>query len=270
MFGKETEKRDNIQADKLSVDNCKCLKGILAILILIYHLYQHTGLYSDTFIGCGLRALGCWCVGVFFFLSGYGLLKSLNEKGKDYIINLPMHRILPFYLLIILLTVIYSSENYFLNGTLDLKTIICSFTFGDTIIGKGWYLQVQLLLYIMFYITIMFLGRKNLIPIFSLEVTIYFIISFSIKMPLWWYAAVPSFVVGMMWCTWKEKIERCFSSVKKWMLCTSISLISFIIFYLGYGIAGFSNINNVALKALFLCLSTKMFAVTVISLLYSG
>lgn len=66
--------------DFLSIQNTKCLKGILAIMVLIYHLY----LSLNIDLGCFnvlFKPMGYLAVSVFFFISGFGLMSSLKMRG---------------------------------------------------------------------------------------------------------------------------------------------------------------------------------------------
>ena len=62
-----------VNENYLSISTCRAYKGIFAIVIIFHHLAQKTenGLLFQLFSGIGY--LG---VSVFFFFSGYGLLRS--------------------------------------------------------------------------------------------------------------------------------------------------------------------------------------------------
>lgn len=58
------------------------LKGWLSIGVLAHHLYQRTGLVpSDSLFGFFFSSLGGYCVSMFFFISGYGLMASFSRIG---------------------------------------------------------------------------------------------------------------------------------------------------------------------------------------------
>lgn len=145
--------------DVLSRENMDCLKGIFAVCVLIHHLFQYSGLFRRTILG--LQLLGSWSVAIFFFFSGYGLLVSYKKSGENYIKKFFKNKIIPFYTIICLLIVIYLVENIILGKVVTTLQIIKSFSFGGTIIGNGWYLQVQLLLYVLFYIITYYIKFKD-------------------------------------------------------------------------------------------------------------
>ena len=67
----------------LSKDKCNCLKGVFAMVVLLHHLKQHSGVFSDYAVPSIIfQAMGYLSVAVFFFISGYGLAISWQKKGK--------------------------------------------------------------------------------------------------------------------------------------------------------------------------------------------
>ena len=165
--------------DVLSRENMDCLKGIFAVCVLIHHLFQYSGLFRRTILGSILQLLGSWSVAIFFFFSGYGLLVSYKKSGENYIKKFFKNKIIPFYTIICLLIVIYLVENIILGKVVTTLQIIKSFSFGGTIIGNGWYLQVQLLLYVLFYIITYYIKFKD--KTVSIYIYIYTYMDNSIK-----------------------------------------------------------------------------------------
>jgi peptidoglycan/LPS O-acetylase OafA/YrhL len=60
----------------------EALKGYLALGVLLHHIYLNTQIVAhDSVPGFFLGSLGGYCVSLFFFISGYGLLTSFNNRG---------------------------------------------------------------------------------------------------------------------------------------------------------------------------------------------
>lgn len=69
-------------SDYFNRNRTESLKGFLALAVLFHHLYQKTQIVEhSTFFGFFLQSLGYYCVSIFFFISGYGLLMSFNRGG---------------------------------------------------------------------------------------------------------------------------------------------------------------------------------------------
>ncbi|MEE0079826.1 MAG: acyltransferase family protein [Holdemanella sp.] len=196
---------ENRQAG-ISLDCSNCLKGIFAICVLIHHLYQHSGLLHQTIIGGCLQAAGYLSVSCFFFLSGYGLYVSYMSKGETYINGFLKRKIAPFYCLILFFTVIYFVEGILTGQTFSAGIMLKSVTFGGTIIGNGWYLQVQLLLYLFFLETFRIVkdGRLRILFIFG-EYLLFCTCLYALGYSSTWFESVLAFPVGMMW---REKDHR--------------------------------------------------------------
>lgn len=111
--------RDN---NYLSLHNTVALRGILALAVFICHLPSYLGLFANTLFGRMIVCLGSPAVGIFFFLSGYGLCQSFSKNGTTYIKTFWKHRILPFafnYLLVLcvyILVHLLANENISAGG----------------------------------------------------------------------------------------------------------------------------------------------------------
>ena len=90
-----------------SKENFIGVKGYLAILIIIHHLYQFTAFLSDPSFGYALYLLGHYGVICFLFLSGFGLFSSYLSKGETYIKSFLRNRLLPFYLSYLFFVIVY-------------------------------------------------------------------------------------------------------------------------------------------------------------------
>ncbi len=68
-------------SDYFCREKTECLKGWLAMGVLAHHLFQRTSLIpGDSLLGFFFSCLGSYCVSMFFFISGYGLMASYNRN----------------------------------------------------------------------------------------------------------------------------------------------------------------------------------------------
>ena len=226
-------KQASKQANKpLTKEKTDCLKGVLAIAVLIHHLYQSSGMLRGTICGYILQAVGCWTVAEFFFLSGHGLTVSYHKKGEPYIKQFVKSRIIPFYIVEILLTGIYMVRNCVLSENLSKKIIIQSFLFGDTVIDGGWYLQMQLVLYILWFLVYKISVRDGLKQRMILAGIL--IICFAMNVlgyTITWYGGIVSFYLGALWAEHEKNITLFLSERINWIGCLILSGIVFNIMY---------------------------------------
>ena len=81
--------------DYLSVDRTTAVKGIFTILILLSHLMGYLGTDPSKDLGARfLTLLGQMVVVMFFFYSGFGIMKQYGRRGEDYVRGFPRNRIL--------------------------------------------------------------------------------------------------------------------------------------------------------------------------------
>ena len=71
-----------LNQDYFNKQQTESLKGLMAVLILIHHIYQHVLIGGDyplfDFI---MRSLGYYAVSIFLFISGYGLMLRYQATG---------------------------------------------------------------------------------------------------------------------------------------------------------------------------------------------
>ncbi len=190
----------------MSKEYTNSLRGIFAILVVIHHLYQYSGLFRGMYIGTVLQLLGAISVAMFFFFSGYGLMFS--SQKENYIDGFFVKRFLPLYCLYILLIILYSIWTLLLEGTFSFKLFIQSFLFGGTIVTNGWYLQTTFVVYLI-YLTIFkkFKSSQLQILLFGVCIGIYCVISHLMGLGIHWYQNVPCMVLGMICYSKKDYID---------------------------------------------------------------
>nr|WP_229032679.1 acyltransferase family protein [Lacticaseibacillus rhamnosus] len=94
----------------LSVDTTGRLEGVLVFVVILSHIAMsdyRLGIGSSSSMLVHVGALGRLAVSVFFFISGYGLLKQLQARKNAYIAQFVRHRIMPFMLSYFISALVY-------------------------------------------------------------------------------------------------------------------------------------------------------------------
>lgn len=232
-----------------------CLKGFFALLVLIHHLYQYTGIFKGTVIATILQALGYLSVSMFFYMSGYGLVASYEKKSQDYIKNFFRNRILPFFIIYTLLTLIYSVFRILMGENISWLRFFKSYSLGSTLVVNGWYLQVILLFYLLFWLTYSFVknAKHGLISMTCLAFLYCFICVFSFDGTTI-YESTLAFILGMYWFEYKDTFKRIIEKKKLTSLVTA-----FVLFSLSFLVSLISHNSNVVIvskmisSVLFVC-----------------
>ena len=208
----------------LSKKTSVCLKGILALMILIHHVYQNTLLGSEyVIIDYVLRSFGLYGVSAFFLLSGYGLMYSISRGGyfdklKRKCVNL--------YILTLCLILLYFLFNTALGISMPQNLIYKSFLFGGTIVGAGWYLQVILVC----YIAVLLIWRHvEKYKVFAYTIFVLtFIFMMALRLPSHWYISLLSLPVGMGLYKFENSIIQLLSSNKRYVIVLALSFMLFL------------------------------------------
>lgn len=247
--------------DYLSKENTTCLRGICATLIVLGHIDALIRFLSPQILAAGLSRLLFLCVAVFFFLSGYGLAASVSSIGDKYIDNFWRHRLLPFYCKCIFLIFLYTIFDYCIGEKPTFIHIMQSFLFGRTVISKGWYLQVIIILYLLFWIVFKFTSKKKLNIFIGLIG--YTIICRYLNLSTTWYETVFAFWLGFIWFDNRKFIEQKTDKTSQWICLTGIiGFLFVVVFIFAYWIKLVEEI-----RLLCKMLSSVIFVITILMIL---
>ena len=170
---------------------CLGLKGFFAFIILSSHiygeLYKYNG-FSDNFlskiIGVILQNGAFLSVGIFFFISGFGIISQYEAKKNDYISSYWTKRIVPMILINIFLVFLYSIFSVMIGKNLSVKLIFQSMTFGKTIVRNGWYIQTIIIFYILiFFVLTTCKNKRQKLCLLNISTIVYWVICALCKLP---------------------------------------------------------------------------------------
>ena len=201
----------------LSKKNSDCLKGIFAIAILFHHLCGRTGIGSTIGLGPIYTALGYWAVSVFLFISGYGLAYSFDKK-PNYSRNFISTKLLHLYILqLIFILIYYLLRTIFMIQPTNMS-LLNSLFLGKTIISNGWYLQVIILFYFIYYIVSHFKQQFTRISILFIVTFMYVITCKYAGLSSTWYETAFCFPLGVLVYNNRIQNSQTYKSVTKWFV----------------------------------------------------
>ena len=173
-----------------SKDKTVPLKAAMALLIVADHLtFQVNLAWLRPF-----RELGAPIVSVFFFISGYGLMKSVQAKGICYLDGFWKKRIWS----VILPSLIALAFYYFLTWQPRdyLNDIKLLFTKGCPLLPLSWFVEVIVLEYIGFWAAFKFLPTKGKLPAIWLWSAFLIFISIKLGYARCWWVCTLAFPTG--------------------------------------------------------------------------
>jgi len=216
-----------INEDYLSAESGKYLRGLLALTIVFHHLAQ----YNKGFILLPIFSkLGYLTVSVFFFLSGFGMMKKhiLRENyGRQFLLRRLPAILIPY----LLANGVYWIKNLLLGKVLTIGDILYRFRIGDPIVEASWYIISTLALYIGFWLLMCICKRKFGWMCIGgvIYCGAYGLLCKKIGFGSWWYNAIPTVVIGMMWAVYEQKIDRFFKS--RYPIAGPGVIAAFVVFY---------------------------------------
>lgn len=192
FIGSKFYKKGEWNDEYLSLKQTKIIRGFLAIGILLHHCAQRTSAswLPSKYIIHGLDFfvdIGYLFVGVFLFISGYGLYKSLKKKD-DYFEHYFSRRILP--ILIAYFTT--SLTFYFYNTAKSTYT---------------WYIVAILVCYVLFYFAFKYIRKEYMsFLIVLVGIILYCAICNFFILGGWWYNTIGLFIIGLLFGKFEGRI----------------------------------------------------------------
>lgn len=183
----------------ISFDSCNCLKGLIAISVVLHHISQGRDIFI---LGELFRPFGSVAVGCFFFISGYGLYVSYSKK-QSYLDGFLLKRfrklIVPFVFVIFL---------YQLVNQGSYERIFSGLAVGnpDYLLPHSWYIFCAILFYFAFYYIFKYMSDEKIkiISVFIFTLIFYIFLRFILKWPGFWSGSLFLFPIGIVF----KYIER--------------------------------------------------------------
>ena len=256
----------------LTRSHTDCFKGLCAIMVVLCHVCSRTGIGASVGLGPIYSAFGYWGVSGFMFLSGYGLVCSLqkNPDRGGYLSTFIRNRVFLVYMLMALLVVVYYVLKLFLSpDPPTISELIQSFFFGRTVISFGWYLQSIVLIYLIFYVAAKVVLKHCKKPIgmpmcivIGIGLLLYIGLCLVMRLDSTWYETALSFLVGVVVACYKQQADALLSTKTKTLTILLVCIVFFAVsFVLGSGpfILGSFKIVSKILSSVLFCLCWVVF-----------
>lgn len=152
-------RKGEFNEDFLNLDAMKSLRGFAALGVIMHHISQEYFFQEEGVLSAFVNA-GAYFVAIFFFCSGYGLLKSYDSK-KDYLKGFIKKRIvkaivIPFYVNVLLYGLFFLIFKIHLERTQWVTNLL-----GVTMMNRyAWFPIVLTILYLLFYLCFRFIKNR--------------------------------------------------------------------------------------------------------------
>ena len=194
----------SLNSEYLSLKTGNYMRGFFALAIVLNHVSKNT---TDGFILRGFHDIGFLFVGVFFFYSGYGLMKSYMASA-DYKKHFPARRIPPILVTYLIINVLYCILFEMTGRDIGLKDYELMFKEGYPVALYSWYIITILIFYFVFWLLMELCGSHYMMIIIGacLWYFLYFRFCRNMKYGMWWYNSGHLLMVGMFWALFEAKI----------------------------------------------------------------
>ncbi len=186
---------------------------------------------------------------------------TISKKGEAYLKGFLLKRVLPLYLINVLLIVFYSLSNLLLKGEFSWRIVLQSFFFGRTVISKGWYLQAILVWYLFFFIVFKFI-KNSKVQIIAMTgaFLVYLTACLIMQLPSTWYEGVFCLILGIIWAKYFKQISEILSKSKGFVLSIVIVGLLFAVSFVFGNFVFLPNPIRIAVKSISACMFTILVA----------
>lgn len=249
-------KKNEYNVKYLSKEQTDILKGISAILIIFVHLYPNIG---NNRILWPFHSIGYIVVGIFFFLSGYGVALGYKRR-TNYMKGFLKKRFISLFIPLLLTNIIYLAVHFVLFNekftVLEILEYLCGIKLLNSV---AWFIRVLMILFIFFWFCIkickgnlkyVIIVLTVLISVFTLSV---FIAGYKAES-----GSCYGFLLGSLVGFYKDELETWMSShYKPAFLFTSMVTVLFCGLYMVFynepwlGTLFFRNISAICAMGAF-------------------
>jgi len=200
-------KKEGFHQGYIDKEQTTCINGVFVLLIFMSHFAQYRAAVKGSFYLDFKSQHGQLVVVTFLFYSGYGIMWSILKKGRSYVLQLPLRRLLVVWVHFALALLLFVASNIYLGYKYSLKNTVLSFFGWSSIGNSNWYIFSILALYVMTFIafTVFKDHTKAIICMFAL--TFVFMTVLSHYKDAYWYNTVILYPIGMLFAYKRKPAE---------------------------------------------------------------
>lgn len=227
--------------DYMSIASNNVIKGVFVLLVLLGHAVtyvQMDGVLDQTYLAMK-EHLHQMVVSVFFLYSGYGMMKSIQKKGYDYVKGIPAKRFLIVFLNFDIAVCLYLVVNAMLGTTFDLPTILYSLIGWKSVGNSNWYMFAIFGLYILMFLSFLlmrFWNKKAAIYagtfVFTVLTMLFVWWEIHMGLPRWYYDTMILMPVGCIFALFQKPIEKII--MKNDFIYAFAGVLLFVLYWLSY------------------------------------
>lgn len=186
----------------LSRHHTSMMNGVFIWLVFLRHFSQ----YHPAVGGVDAWLLEHDCLGQlivapFFFFSGWGIMSSLQKKGKVYVRQLVQSRFLGLWVKFAIAVLLFALLQWCLGVVYPWQQVLISLIGWVSVGNSNWFVFMTLLLYLM--VAVVFFTTPPQKPWLGIGAMVLLVggvvYVFGMLKPSYWYNTLLCFPAGMMW-----------------------------------------------------------------------
>ena len=230
LYGVQVQSKAKSNNDYLSKETTNSLRAIFALTVVMHHLSQRV---EGGFLFHCFSFVGNLAVGVFFFISGYGLMKQ-HQINPEYQRGFLRHRLPTVLIPYLAVSVLYLIVYHLTGNPYTVQKALFGLADGS-LVANAWYVVAIVIFYLVSYLAIK-AGGKNKYAVMAIVVLgelVYSICCFALGSGSWYFNSCLCFFLGIVWCMYRDQLDHFFRKGYGWkLLCTFLLLCIF--FFIQY------------------------------------
>lgn len=188
----------------LKKEHTDAVKGFFIIIVLYSHILPYltsSGVSFSPILDVPankiIKMTGQLMVVMFLFYSGYGVMESIQNKGKDYIISIPYKRILSTLVNYGIAIAFFLFMNLLLGIHYPVRQYLLSLIAWESVGQSNWYIFAILCCYLSTFISFSVLKDKRFAFALTVILHLIYIVVLHETKESWWYNIILSYPAGM-------------------------------------------------------------------------
>ena len=234
--------------DYMCMDQTGSIKGIFAVIIFLSHIRQYSGIVfsADTIVIWVLNRIGQLMVTLFFFYSGFGVLRSY-EKKREYSNNFFKNRIFKTWIHFATAVMLYFILSLIIGKKYQLTDYLFAWVGWTALGNSNWFVFVMLSLYVVTWFVFLLIGnrfaeKRNVVLAIGVSVlscALWLGLFFAGKQSLW-YNTLLCYPFGMWFGVFKQKFDNLISNFQIRIGIILVVACVFAVLYLVPNVAAYS------------------------------
>lgn len=224
---------DTIRPDYIGKTQTTAINGIFILLIFLSHstgylTVEGSGSVPDDMYFVVRYYLSQFVVVTFLFYSGYGIMKSIMNKGMEYVRQIPRYRFLRVLVMFDVAVAVFLIVGLLIGNHYPIQHILLAFTGYMAVGNSNWYIFLILILYIITYMAFMVFRNHHwlaLAGVIVLTIAYMYIAANVLELETRYWNTAPLYAAGIGYALLQEKID--------WLFAKSniIYWIAFVLFF---------------------------------------